>query len=119
MRLERALTLLAHGRQRSLTDIALECGFGSSSDFSRSFKQRYDVSPSNFDLASFREQRREELKTLVANAQNGHQIDRLKIGENPDGFEVRLRDLPARQVAYSSRSGSVIAPTWSPAQRKN
>ena len=50
VRLERALSMLSHGRQSSLTEIALACGLGSSSDFSRSFKQRYGVPPSAFDL---------------------------------------------------------------------
>lgn len=28
------------------------------------------------------------------------QVDRLPAGHNPDGFKVRIRDLPARTVAY-------------------
>lgn len=59
LRLERALFILSHGRERSLTDIALECGFASSSDFSRSFKQRYGVPPSAFDVRTFRAHRRD------------------------------------------------------------
>ena len=38
LRLERAVYLMSHSPSRSLTDIALECGFSSSSDCSRSFK---------------------------------------------------------------------------------
>ena len=40
-RLERALYLISHAPNRSLTDVAMDCGFSSSSDFSRSFKRRY------------------------------------------------------------------------------
>jgi AraC family transcriptional regulator len=36
-RLERALRLMSHAPQRTLTDVALACGLQSSSDFSRSF----------------------------------------------------------------------------------
>ena len=50
LRLERALVLMAHGPRSSLTTIALACGFSSSSDFSRCFKQRYGTAPSTFDL---------------------------------------------------------------------
>ena len=46
LRLERALSMLSHGRPGSLTEIALACGFASASDFSRSFKQRYGKPPS-------------------------------------------------------------------------
>ena len=51
LRLERAL---GHPLPRAeigpSPTIALACGFGSSSDFSRSFKQRYGVPPSAFDV---------------------------------------------------------------------
>ncbi len=100
LRLERALRMVAHDRKRPLTDIALACGFSSSSDFSRSFKQRYGVPPSVFDLETFRAQRREDLQASVADAEQRHLLARLPPGENPDGFEVTLRRLPARRVAY-------------------
>jgi AraC family transcriptional regulator len=41
LRLERALVVMARAPRSSLTTIALTCGFSSSSDFSRRFKQRY------------------------------------------------------------------------------
>lgn len=112
MRLERALSLLSHEPGRSLTDIALACGFGSSSDFSRSFKQRYGVPPSVFDVEVFRSQRREEWQAAIADPEHRHLLDRLPPGENPDGFEVELRRLPRRYVAYirvpdSFRPGAV------------
>src|ERR1041385_8846599 len=40
LRLERALYVMSHAPDRSLTDVALDCGFSSSSDFSRSFRHR-------------------------------------------------------------------------------
>ena len=99
-RLERALYLMSHAPQRSLTDVALDCGFSSSSDFSRSFKQRYGAPPSLFDLDSFRNTRREELERVLSSQERGRRFTTLPAGENPDGFEVQLRDLPARTVAY-------------------
>jgi AraC family transcriptional regulator len=98
--LERAVHLLSHGRRRSLTEIALACGFSSSSDFSRSFKQRYGVAPSAFDLEEWRARRREDLVAAAAAAEGRARLDRLPAGTNPDGFSVRLRDLPERTVAY-------------------
>ncbi|NCF84089.1 MAG: helix-turn-helix domain-containing protein [Verrucomicrobiaceae bacterium] len=43
-------TTFSGTKASSLTDIALVCGFSSSSDFSRSFKQRYGVTPSAFGV---------------------------------------------------------------------
>ena len=91
LRLERAAYLMAHAPGTPLTEIALRCGFSSSSDFSRSFRAHHGVPPSVFDLDGLRQARRAELAPHVA---------RLPPGENPDGFEVVLRRLPARRVAY-------------------
>lgn len=99
-RLERALYLMAHARRRSLTDVALECGFSSSSDFSRSFKQRFGVPPSAFDLGSLRKVRRAEFDQVLTDAEGRPRFVRLPAGENPDGFEVVVRELPPRTVAY-------------------
>jgi AraC family transcriptional regulator len=100
VRLDRSLKIISHDPARSLTDIALDCGFSSSSDFSRSFKQRFGVPPSAFDVEHFRKQRREEWLAAIADPQVRHQLDRLPAGENPDGFEVTLRRLPRRTAAY-------------------
>ncbi len=100
LRLERALTMIAHAPKRPMTRIALECGFSSVSDFSRSFRQRYGASPSKFDLAAWQAAHRGDLETLVAAAPDRLRVDRLPVQRNPDGFKVRIRDLPARSVAY-------------------
>ena len=100
LRLERALQTLAHGREKSLTAIALSCGFQSVSDFSRSFKKRYGVPPSQFDLDAWRRDRRNELEAIVDDASRTARVYALSPGENPDGFTVTLRDHSPRQVAY-------------------
>src|SRR6266498_2060036 len=94
------------------TEIAFAYGFASSADFSRCFKQRYGVPPSQFDVESFRVNRREEWQTAVIDPEHRHLLDKLKPGANPDGFEARLRRLAPRIVAYirvpdSYRDGAV------------
>jgi AraC family transcriptional regulator len=89
VRLERALYLRAHHQGKLLTDIALACGFSSSSDFSRSFRKHFGVSPRAFDLDAWRRTHREALA-----------LAQLPAGANPDGFRVGFRDYPARHVAY-------------------
>jgi len=100
VRLERALYLMSHRPGASLTEVAHACGFSSSSDFTRNFKQRYGVPPSAFDLASWRTDKRRDLEDTVASSERFHLSPRLEPGENPDGFAVELRDLPPRTVAY-------------------
>ncbi len=99
LRLERALAIMSHAPDRPLTAVALECGFASSSEFSRSFKQRYGVPPSAFDVRTWRDSKRDDLLTLMSEAGPCH-LDRLPRGENPDGFRARVRPLPRRTMAY-------------------
>ena len=102
VRLERALAMMSRSPRAPLTQIALACGFSSSSDFTRSFKQRFGVPPSAFDLATFRKLRRDEYEAALSGIDGFPRLTRLPPGENPDGFEVVLRDLPPRTVAYVS-----------------
>lgn len=88
-RLERAVFLMARAKGLRLTDIALQCGFASSSDFSRAFKALHGVSPRSFDVDAHTTAGRARLR-----------LERLPVGQNPDGFRVDLRDLPERRVAY-------------------
>lgn len=100
LRLEKALVLMANTRKPSLTRTAMACGFSSSSDFSRSFKQRYGASPSAFDLRAWREAHRAELEAIVQKSADRLHLAKLPASQNPDGFRIKIRDLPARTVAY-------------------
>ncbi len=100
IRLDRALGLMASPRAGSLTTIALACGFASSSDFSRAFKQRFGTPPSRFDLKTWRDVHGGELAALVEPDAARSHLERLPTRHNPDGFRVKIRDLPARTVAY-------------------
>jgi len=100
LRLEKAMVMMANARKPSLTQIALACGFSSSSDFSRSFKQRFGAAPSAFDLGAWREAHRTEFEAMLRRLAERAHLARLPAGENPDGFRVKIRDLPARTVAY-------------------
>lgn len=99
-RLEKALNQMAHSKKPALTKVALECGFASSSDFSRCFKQQYGVAPSVFDIQEWQEIHRTELYAAAEGTAGGLHVNRLPAALNTDGFQVRLRELPARTVAY-------------------
>lgn len=100
LRLEKAIGLMAFGKRRSLTEIALDCGFGSSSDFSRAFRQRYGVPPRAFDVEVWRRTHGEDLRSIVEREAEKARLAKMPDRENPDGFRVRLRELPERWVAY-------------------
>lgn len=99
-RLDKALGLMVHARKPIFSAIATDCGFSSISDFSRAFKHQFGVSPSRFDFAAWRAAHRNELEALVYNSPERFHVHRLPSRENPDGFRVHIRDIPARTVAY-------------------
>jgi AraC family transcriptional regulator len=100
LRLDKALGLMARARPPSLTSIALRCAFSSSADFSRCFKQRFGVPPSAFDINAWRKAHDDELKATVEQDAQRPRLERLPPRHNPDQFRVRIRDIPARSVAY-------------------
>jgi AraC family transcriptional regulator len=99
VRLERSLYLMSHRANVTLTEIALACGFSSSSDFSRAFRAHFGVAPRRFDVESFRKARRETMESLTS-SDDRHQVARLPAGSNPDGFVAIVRACPVRHVAY-------------------
>lgn len=101
VRLERALSMMSHARRRSLTDVALACGFASSSDFSRSFRQHFGQAPRRFDLAAHRAAHRADFERRLPAPASMPSGPPTSDGAADTGrFEVTLRDLPARTVAY-------------------
>jgi len=53
-----------------------------------------------FDIDSWRDAHASELQELVASATKKLHLHRLPVGQNPDGFKVKIHELPARSVAY-------------------
>lgn len=101
VRLERAIHMIWHNRDISLTEVALACGFSSSSDFSRNFRNFYGLPPSAFDLDKFRASGREQMLQRLKDAVDTKELPpQPEISQNLDGFEVQLRELPPRRVAY-------------------
>jgi AraC family transcriptional regulator len=107
LRLEQAVFLMQHGPKATLTAVALRCGFASSSDFSRAFKQAYGFSPRHFSRERFLQESKIG-QDLLPNA--GYGFGKLPDPRNPDRFRVRLVDRPAQRVAYERVIGSFDPP---------
>lgn len=97
LRLERAVARMRHGPKTTLTAIALDCGFASSSDFSRAFKQAYGYAPRQDSRQRFLEESKIR-QELAPNA--GYDLGPWPAAPNPDRFRVRLVERPARRIAY-------------------
>src|SRR5436190_11966591 len=95
LRLEKAARLLRYS-DKSLTDIALNCGFSSSATFSRAFRSGYDTSPSRFRKSG--EIKKSKICKELFSGQE--YLLPMSAEEKRAAFPVRLIDIPERQVAY-------------------
>ena len=100
LRLDKALFLMAHSRRMTLTEVARSCGFSSSSDFSRCFRQRFGVSPRAFDIEEWSAAHRAELDAAASGTVELRHLRQLSPDDESEAFPVRIRALPARTVAY-------------------
>ncbi len=99
LRLEKSLQLIRYGKRTSMTQIALECGFASPSDFTRSFRSKYGVAPSKFSFEAWQASQGDRLE--FTESTSPFRLTRLPATFNPDHFRVRIRELPARRIAYT------------------
>src|SRR5215472_4493610 len=95
LRLEKAARLLRYS-DRSMTDIALDCGFSSSATFSRAFRSGYDTSPSQFRKSGVIKKSKICKELYWAE----EYLLPMSAEEKRAAFPVRLIDVPERQVAY-------------------
>jgi len=114
VRLQKAAAILVNEKSKSITEIALDCGFSSSSSFSRSFKSKFHVSPQewrkkeftesnlNHDESNTDDQESKHRKALHPSALYNLGIEifkrRMSMGKAPKN--VSTRDLPETTVAY-------------------
>lgn len=95
LRLEKAARKLKFTKD-SATDIALSCGFSSSSTFSRSFKTLYGVSPTGYRKSGSIENSKICKDIFPVN----EYVLPMSDAELESSFPVEIRDFPKRRVAF-------------------
>lgn len=118
LRLERAAAMLKNHPEASITEIALDCGFSSSSNFARSFKRHFNLSASDFregfeyalPLKNTFEPQNSKIGEADSNAgedpAENHAYTPLANQNDPtkerryDEMKVEVKKLPACTVAY-------------------
>lgn len=103
IRMERALFLLAHRRDKNMTDIAYELGFTDSAIFSRAFKNYYGVSP--------REYRQEYSKNckdsfLLSEYNKNTAKKEWESSRVPVTGQITIENLEEKQMAYVRHTGT-------------
>ena len=107
VRLQKAITKIEHGGRRSLSGVALECGFAQSSDFSRAFREEYGYPPSQHRKGRVAQDSkiRQDLR-----ASAGYRELSPNEMEHDDRFEVRIEELPEQRMAYVRLIGEAYQP---------
>ncbi len=97
LRLEKSTFLLKHYSQKTITDVAFECGFASVENFSRQFKKRFGHSPSAY-------KRDKELqKSRIYQEPQKHDPYHAILESRKElatDFHVTVQRLPAIKIAF-------------------
>lgn len=114
LRLEKAAALLINDSKKSITEIALDCGFSSSATFSRSFSSYFKMSPSQWRKNMFKESNlgkvqdkidqikgnsREELSSPPLYNRNV-ELFRRRMNMGKESKNVTIKDFLKSTVAY-------------------
>lgn len=121
LRIEKAASQLIYNKKKTITEIALDCGFSGSSSFARAFKSTYQMSATkwrsegiiNSKIGKTNSKNRKEVSnTWKALSVSDMYIDpvsnnltwRIKIN-NQDQINAEVKELPAMTVAYVRHVG--------------
>jgi AraC family transcriptional regulator len=103
-RLETAARALLASPPAPMQTIALECGFGSAEVFTRSFKARFDVTPSAWRQGAHQRWADARRAQLQARQRMDRPAD-CAASSPAAGLRVEVRTLPTMHVAYLRRIG--------------
>lgn len=115
IRLEKSVRRLTSDRTKSITDIALECGFSGSQNFARLFKSHYGVTPSVIRREYHWEEWKNKMRRLKGREKaelppaeahlydiyrNKRKLSLEKILDERPVTRVKIVDMPDLRVAY-------------------
>ncbi|MBW2408556.1 MAG: AraC family transcriptional regulator [Deltaproteobacteria bacterium] len=115
IRLEKALSQLILNKFKSITEIALDCGFSSSQNFARSFKARYGITPTHVRAEYGWDSTLRQMEKIKGRAMDKLQLDEKalstfntlqrqisleRILARPSKMQVTVKKHPPYRVAY-------------------
>jgi AraC family transcriptional regulator len=113
IRLEKAAIILVHNPFRSITEVALDCGFSSSSNFARVFKEHFGMSASQWRegghekhrISKIRQRQSKFSKRASKKGEDSHLdagydsgVKYLTVKEHE--MRVEVKQMPEMQIAY-------------------
>jgi len=108
LRLEKAAHKLRYSLNRSVTEIAYECGFSSASAFSRAFRDHFSVTPLEYRdgfLKNGGGQWAEGLRAGAARPAGRYTMNVATQLDTVGDWHISVRNLPDKHVAYIRHTG--------------
>jgi len=122
VRIERAAGQLTHNPGKTITEIALDCGFSGSATFARAFREHYGMSAGRWRAGGHREESKggiQESKNRKTNSKPGNDMTitsgyggvyshtntwRIEMPDKKD-ITIEVKDMPELHVAYVRHIG--------------
>ena len=115
LRIEKSATMLIVNKNTSITEIAFECGFSGSAQFSRAFKEHFGMSATRYRTIGKNQSKNSQQKSNIGNVDsNGRKADKQKStyfddvnSKNKRGIDmkVEVKKLDDMTVAYVRHIG--------------
>ncbi|MCP4573459.1 MAG: AraC family transcriptional regulator [bacterium] len=107
LRLEFAANRLLADDRDDITTIAHECGFSSSQNFARAFKQRFDITPTEFreSKQGHKVSKDRNAASLAARYRAGDLTTTILDPARRDAMNATVKEMPEHHVAYVRRLG--------------
>lgn len=107
LRLEMAANRLLSNRHDDITKIALDCGFSSSQNFAKAFRQQYATTPTRFrnSKSGNKVSKAENALSLRATYDPESAFTNSLLTERSDNMNAEIKEMPEYNVAYVRRLG--------------
>ena len=108
LRLEMAANRLLSNQHSDITAIAMECGFSSSQNFAKAFRQHFNMSPSEFRKSKYGniDSKSENVLSLQALYNSDTAFTNLLTIERRNTMNAEVREMPEFNVAYVRKLGA-------------
>lgn len=119
LRLESAANRLLFQQFSDITTIATDCGFSSSQNFAKAFRQHFGTTPSEYRKSKTgnRNSKKENVLSLQAMYTSDTVFMNLLRNERKNAINAEVREIPEYNVAYVRTIGPYMNETCEPALR--
>ncbi|WP_019614206.1 AraC family transcriptional regulator [Psychromonas ossibalaenae] len=120
LRLELAANRLLSKQLDDITTIAVDCGFSSSQNFAKAFRQHFGMTPSEYRKSKIgnRDSKNEHALSLQATYDSDTVLMNLLNNERRNTMNAEIKEMPEYNVAYIRKLGLYSKETCEPAFRE-